>query len=186
MKYDIKLFNQTSNSSNTVHDFESIITLLRNRLNWPIPDDGSGFEDMTYYWSPENLDLDANTERRIIGCWQLRLLNLRFLGSQQPWGIFIVQFKNDVRIDKSKTLMVRVLRGLVDRRGRDVSLPFWKRDRVLFVCTTANFQDFGFVHFKGMKNDPIFCGCPPLDEFKLKPTRNFYHLRKSGSVHRSV
>ncbi len=137
--------NDISHESNTIHDFESIISLLRNRLNWPISDNQSNFDDLTHFWSPENLELDPKTEKRIIGCWQVRILNLKFFNSKQPWGIFIVQFENNVHIDKSSTLLKRVLRGLVDRRGRSASLPFWRYDRLLFICTTEDFQNFGFV-----------------------------------------
>ncbi len=156
-----------SYESNTVHDFESIIALLRNRLHWPIPDDGSDFEDLTYYWSPEDLELDPKTQERIIGCWQLRLFHLKFLNSKNPWGIFIVQFKNNVNIDKSSTLLKRVLRGLVDRRGRSASLPFWRYDRLLFICTTEDFQNFGFVRFIDNKNRPFVDDYIPLSDFKL-------------------
>lgn len=161
------MFRKMSYESNTVHDFESIIALLRNRLHWPIPDDGSDFEDLTYYWSPEDLELDPKTQERIIGCWQLRLFHLKFLNSKNPWGIFIVQFKNNVNIDKSSTLLKRVLRGLVDRRGRSASLPFWRYDRLLFICTTEDFQNFGFVRFIDNKNRPFVDDYIPLSDFKL-------------------
>ena len=156
-----------SYESNTVHDFESIIALLRNRLHWPIPDDGSEFEDLTYYWSPEDLELNTKTQKRIIGCWQVRLFDIKFFNSKQPWGIFIVQFENNVHIDKSSTLLKRVLRGLVDRRGRSASLPFWRYDRLLFICTTEDFQNFGFVRFMGKKNDLIVDDYTALNNFKL-------------------
>lgn len=178
--------NNLSRRFNTVHDFDSIINLLRYRLNWPIPDNRSNFDDLTFYWSPEDLELDNDTRKRIIGCWQLRLYDLRFFNSKQPWGIFIVQFENfenNVDIERSKTLLKRVLRGLVDRRGRSASLPFWQRDRVLFICTTADFKDFAFAHFTGMQGNPNFCGCPPLDSFKLKLNR-FTRQRKTQVAQR--
>ncbi len=164
--------NNNSRKFNTVHDFESIIKLLRYRLNWPIPDNRSKFDDLTVYWSPEDLKLNDDTQKRIIGCWQLRLYHLIFLNTKQPWGIFIVQFENSVNIDRSSTLMRNVLRGLVDRRGRSDSLPFWEHDRVLFICTTEDFSGFGFVHFEGMRHHPVFRDYPPIDDFKLKPNRS--------------
>ena len=162
------MFRKISSESNTVHDFESIIDLLRNRLNWPIPDNRSNFDDLTLYWSPENLELDPKTQKRIIGCWQLRLFDLRFFNSKQSWGIFIVQFENNVHIDKSSTLLKRVLRGLVDRHGRSASLPFWRYDRLLFICTTEDFQNFGFVRFMGKKNRLIVDDYTELNNFKLE------------------
>ena len=41
----------------------------------------------------------------------------------------------------------RVLRGLVERRDRDASLPAWEHDQLLFICTTTDFQRFAFAHF---------------------------------------
>lgn len=151
---------------NQVQDYDSLIQTLRNRLNWPIPDDGSEFKDLTYYWSPENLELDIMTQKRIVGCWQLRLFDLSFMGSHKPWGIFFIQFENNVQIDLSSTLLRRVLRGLVHRRGRSASLPSWPKDRVLFICTTVDFKNIGFAHFEGV-NSPVFYGYPPIDNFRL-------------------
>ena len=159
--------NEYARDIQKVHDFESLVDFLRDTLCWPIPNNRETFEDITFYWSAGDLDLDPDTQARIIGCWQLRLFDLRFLGSQDPWGIFFIQFKNDVAIDFSSTLLRRVLRGLVERNNRDTSLPFWKRDRILFICVTLDFQDRSFAYFEGMRSYPIFHHYPPLIYFKL-------------------
>lgn len=140
----------------SVHNFESLVDFLRNSLNWPIPDEGLEFDDITFDWSATDLELDANTQARVVGCRQLQLFDLEFdlsaidhepdphaqaqqqllielgvLKERQPWGIFFLQFNDDVELDACRTLLRRVLRGLVDRRGRSVSLPFWKHDKLL-------------------------------------------------------
>ena len=62
----------------------------------------------------------------------------------QPWGIFFLQFDSELIY---RTALRRVLRGLVERRDRDASLPAWKHDHLFFICTTTDFQRFAFAHF---------------------------------------
>ena len=62
----------------------------------------------------------------------------------QPWGIFFLQFNSQ---DIYRTALRRVLRGLVERRDRNSSLPTWEHDHLLFICTTTDFQRFAFAHF---------------------------------------
>lgn len=176
-----------------VHNFESLVDFLRDTLCWPIPDEGLEFEEITYDWSAEDLELDPDTQARIISCRQLQLYDVEFdlsavtcepnantqtyqqlqlldldsLENQRQWGIFFVEFNNDVELDACKTLLRRVLRGLIDRRGRSVSLPFWEHDKLLFICTTANFQNIGFACFSGRKSQPIVDNYIPLDYFRL-------------------
>ena len=45
-----------------------------------------------------------------------------------------------------------MLRGLVERRNRNSSLPTWEHDHLLFICTTADFQRFAFAHFASNEN----------------------------------
>ena len=132
-----------------VDNFESLVDFLRDSLNWPIPDAGLEFEDITYQWSAIELDLNTDTDAKVIACRQLQLYDLIFnvsvmddenetdaqarqqllvekdvLERSQSWGIFFIQFDDSVELDACKTLLRRVLRGLVNRRGRSVTLPF--------------------------------------------------------------
>lgn len=187
------MHNQLSSKIQEVHNFESLVDFLRDTLYWPIPDEGLKFEEITYDWSAEDLRLDANTEARIISCRQLQLYDVEFdlsavprksnantqtyqqlqlldLDSpenQQQWGIFFIQFDDNVELDACRTLLRRVLRGLVDRRGRSVSLPFWRHDKLVFICTTTNFQSIGFACFSGKKSRPIVDDYISLIHFKL-------------------
>ena len=186
------MHNEFSPKIQEVRNFESLVDFLRDSLNWPIPDEGLKFEEITYDWSAEDLELNPDTQARIISCRQLQLYDLEFdlsavdyepdpnvqasqqlllklgvLENQQPWGIFFIEFNNDVELDACRTLLRRVLRGLVDRRGRSVSLPFWRHDRLLFICTTTNFQNIGFACFSGRKSRPIVDDYIPLIHFKL-------------------
>ena len=187
------MHNKISHEFQKVHDFKSLIVFLRDTLQWPIPDGKLEFEDMTFDWSAQYLKLSPDSRDRIISCRQLRIYDLKFdlqatyqilstntqfrqkqylvdsnsSGSQQPWAIFFVEFNNNVKIDSCKTLLLRVLQGLVVRQSQNASLPYWNFDRLLFICTTADFQNIGFVRFMGKKNRPIVDDYIPLIDFKL-------------------
>lgn len=181
--------NKLSHKIQEVHNFESLVDFLQDSLNWPIPDEGLELEEITYEWSVTDLGLDCNTRARIVSCRQLRPLNLRFdlsamghkldadfrtyqqqlkkLGewkNQQPWDIFFLEFNNDVKLDACKILLSKVLQGLV---GNKASLPFRKRDKLLFICITENFQNISFTCFKGGKGLLIVDDYIPLIHFKL-------------------
>ena len=182
------MHNELSGKIQKVHNFESLIDFLRDSLNWSIPDEGLDFEDITFDWSAGDLELDADTQARIIGCRQLQLFDLKFdlsavnnnagaqqqplmdfslLETQQPWGIFFIEFNDDVELDACRTLLRRVLRGLVDGPNHNPSLPFWDYDKILFICTTTNFQNIGFACFRGKKSYPIVDDYIPLRHFRL-------------------
>ena len=100
-------------------------------------------------WSAEELDLDELTEELVVDCQQLppfptSQLEIESLEQSQPWGIFFLQFDSELIY---RTALRRVLRGLVERRDRDASLPVWEHDNLLFLCTTADYQRFAFAHF---------------------------------------
>ena len=182
--------NDLAQKMQKVHDFESLAAYLRDTLRWPIPND---VEDITCGWSTEDLDLDARTQARVVYCQQLRLFNIEFdlsvvgfkpepdvqdrqqllvdrgiLEDQQPWGIFFIQFDDVAKLDACKTLLRRMPRGLVDRRYRNASLPFWQHEKLLFICATTNFQNIGFACFSGgRKSRPIVNDYVPLIHFKL-------------------
>ena len=141
------------NDIHSIHDFDTLLNFLREKLNWPIPE-GVELEEIAFPWAPEELDLDEQTEGHIVDCWQLPpfptdQLELEFSEGTQPWGIFLVQFQSDAIY---RTALRRVLRGLVGRRDRDPNLPVWKHDQLLFICTTADFQRFAFGHFASTEN----------------------------------
>ena len=138
----------TPNDIHNIHNFDTLLDFLREKLSWHIPE-GVEFEDIAFPWSPEDLDLDELTEELIVDCQQLppfptNQLAFEFSDSSQPWGIFFLQFDSE---SVYRTALRRVLRGLVERRDRDASLPAWRHDHLLFICTTTDFQRFAFAHF---------------------------------------
>ncbi|MDE0326139.1 MAG: Eco57I restriction-modification methylase domain-containing protein [Candidatus Poribacteria bacterium] len=140
--------NITPNDIHNIQNFDTLLDFLREKLGWYIPEDVE-LEDIAYPWSPEDLDLDELTEERIPECKQLPSFptNQQTFGifeDTQPWGIFFLQFDSE---SIYRTALRRVLRGLVERRDRDASLPAWQHDHLLFICTTTDYQRFAFAHF---------------------------------------
>ena len=138
----------TPDDIHNIHNFNTLLDFLRDKLGWHIPEDVE-LEDIAFPWSAEDLDLDELTEERIPECKQLPSFptnqpTFEFVEDTQPWGIFFLQFESE---SIYRTALRRVLRGLVERRDRDASLPAWKHDHLLFICTTTDYQRFAFAHF---------------------------------------
>ena len=138
----------TPNNIHNIRDFDSLLDFLREKLGWHIPEDVE-LEDIAFPWAAEDLDLDELTEELIVNCQQLPPFptsqpTLGIFEDTQPWGIFFLQFESQ---SIYRTALRRVLRGLVERRDRDASLPAWKHDHLLFICTTTDYQRFAFAHF---------------------------------------
>ncbi len=138
----------TPNNIQNIGDFDTLLDFLREELNWPIPKNVE-LEDITFPWTAEDLDLDELTEELVINCQQLPPFptnqpTLGIFEDTQPWGIFFLQFDSEMIY---RTALRRALRGLVETRDRDASLPAWKHDHLLFICTTTDFQRFAFAHF---------------------------------------
>ena len=167
-----------------VHNFESLVDFLRDTLNWPIPDEGLDFDDITFNLPPAFLKLDAGTQTRILGCWQLQPFDSEFSlpaveleldANDQArrqvlvklgvplWGIFFIQFENNVELDRCRVLLKKVLKGIIN----NPSLPFRKHDKLLFICTTTDFRNMSFACFSGKKGNPIVDDYIPLYRFKL-------------------
>ena len=138
----------TPDDIHNIDNFDTLLDFLREKLGWHIPEDVE-LEDIAFPWSPEDLDLDELTDELIVDCQQLPSFptsqpTFEFVENTQPWGIFFLQFDSE---SVYRTALRRVLRGLVERRDRDASLPAWRHDHLLFICTTTDFQRFAFAHF---------------------------------------
>ncbi len=145
--------NITPNDIHNIRDFDALLDFFREKLDWRIPEDVE-LEDVAFPWSAEDLDLDEPTEDRIVECRQLPRfppaeLTFGLVEDPQPWGIFFLQFNSE---SIYRTALRRVLRGLVNRRNRDASLPSWEHENLLFICTTTDFQRFAFAHFAANEN----------------------------------
>ena len=138
----------TPDDIHNIDNFDTLLDFLREKLGWYIPENVE-LEDIAFPWSPEDLDLDELTDELIVDCQQLPPFptsqpTFEFVENMQPWGIFFLQFDSE---SVYRTALRRILRGLVERRDRDASLPAWSHDHLLFICTTTDFQRFAFAHF---------------------------------------
>ena len=95
----------------SIKSFPSLVKYLRDELDWPIASDD--FDELTFDYEPEELGLDAKTAVKI-----KEIKQLRPLASNQPWGIFFVNFE-----PKRLPVVVlrRILRSLRGLTPRDVS-----------------------------------------------------------------
>ena len=148
-----------------VRDFKSFSQiLLRDTMEWPIPDEASEIEDLGYTWTEHELSTHHLSKNLIDG--QIHQL---LLDQNQPWGIFSLVFKNDEVFHNRRgfvTPLREILRGLVDnKRNRTRNQAMWGCDNLLFICTHG-FDHFTFVHF----SDPRKEGrCPRLTSFGWNP-----------------
>ena len=127
-----------------VSNLDSLLALLRDELDWPL-ETSQPQEDITFEWTAGELRLPETAEERFRDGV---VHQLRPAAQNQPWGVFLVQF-NDGRI--YRTALRQVLRGLVPKRGRAAELPAWRRENLLFICTTQDYDRFTFAHFRGQK-----------------------------------
>src|SRR5207302_10882635 len=78
------------------------------------------------------------------------------LATNQPWGIFVLEFKHEDALSPRRGMagvLRRVLRGLVSTRRKNPQLPSWKRDHLLFI-STHNWTSFRFAYYRPKPDEP--------------------------------
>lgn len=126
-----------------VNSFPRLVELLRDKLEWPIPED-YGLEDVVFEYEPHELGLKDEDAAKLREIHQLRPLV-----TGQPWGIFFLSFEDKAM---SVTVLRRILRKLVvTKRGASQSADraAWLKEDLIFA---ANFgksgeRELAFVHF---------------------------------------
>jgi hypothetical protein len=126
----------------SIKTFPSLVKYLRDELDWPI--ESEDFEELTFDYAPEELGLDPQTAVKIKEVKQLRPLV-----SNQPWGIFFVNFE-----PKRLPVVVlrRVLRSLVLKKRQSsnkTQQAAWQLHDLLFISSygEADHRDITFAHF---------------------------------------
>ena len=126
-----------------IHNIPALVKYLDEELGWPIAADD--WEDAVYDWQPEELNLKPEHQVAIRSIKQLRPLV-----SNQPWGVFFVDF------DKRQLPIVvlrRVLNGLaIKRRVKGSGHQTWTARDLLFVSsfgegTPSNPREIALAHF---------------------------------------
>ncbi|HPO14155.1 MAG TPA: TaqI-like C-terminal specificity domain-containing protein [Candidatus Hydrogenedentes bacterium] len=132
-----------------VRDQNSFVQgLLCETLGWPV----SGLiEDVSYSWSTEELNAQDLKNKLVDGLvWQIQ----PFV-SNQPWGIFILEFKEpDVFLTGRGItgILRKVLQGLVPNRRKAACLASWNQENLLFIVN-YQYQHFRFAYFKAPQGD---------------------------------
>ena len=125
-----------------IKSFPSLVKYLRDELEWPIVSDD--FEELTFEYEPEELGIDAKNAAKID-----KIMQLRPLVSNQPWGIFFVKFE-------PKRLPVvalrRILRELVMKKRASANRAgqaTWKLHDLLFISNYGEGYErqITFAHF---------------------------------------
>src|SRR5205807_727089 len=98
-------------------------------------------EEIAYSWTQDDLRT-SDLEKHIVegSIWQLQRSS-----TDQPWGIFVLEFKHEDALSPKKGMagvLRKVLRGLVASQRKKGTLPSWRREHLLFICT------YGWTHFK--------------------------------------
>lgn len=137
--------------------------LLDETLGWPVSG-AEKIEDISFGWSPSELQATGIEQRLVEGpIWQIQPL-----GQGQPWGIFVLEFKDPATLSHRRGMagvLRRVLRGLVASRRKDPNRPSWKQEHLLFICT-HKWQRFRFAYFRSA---PDGARTPRLKTFGWAP-----------------
>jgi len=131
-----------------VHDLTSLVNELLagpDALQWPIEEEIEDPQKITFGWSAEELNVQGLEKQLLDG----EVRQIRPFRAGQPWGVFLVEF---AREQVYRTALRQVLRGLVPSRRRDPSLQAWRHEHLLFICTTKDYDQFTFAHFRGDKS----------------------------------
>jgi hypothetical protein len=117
------------NDLRQIASFEDVIEFLTDELDWPINTDD--LEEATFEWSSDELGLPPERVPHLASLRQLRPL-----ATDQPWGIFFLEFDGP-------RLPLTALRRLLDklvtkqRSSGSGTLKTWKLDDLLFIITTS-------------------------------------------------
>jgi len=111
-----------------IKTFPQLIAFLRDDLDWPI-DQGHDEDDLTFDWSD---DLGLKDSERV-GIKEIK--QLRPLETNQPWGIFFLNFeKKQLPI----VILRRILNALVMKKRTDASKAqqaAWRQHDLLFISS---------------------------------------------------
>ncbi|HVS72230.1 MAG TPA: TaqI-like C-terminal specificity domain-containing protein [Phycisphaerae bacterium] len=134
--------------------------LLAGALDWPIAQKVESLGDIAFDWSESELRAQGLSKHLVAG----QISQIQPLRADQPWGVFILEFKNADVFNTGRGMtgpLRQVLRGLVPSRRRDAGLAVWKRENLLFICT-HDYKHYRFAYFKA-----------PLGETKTAPLAAF-------------
>ncbi len=160
-----------------IRTIDDVVEYLSDELDWPIADDA--LEDQTFEWSPDELGIPADQVPALESLRQLRPLV-----TNQPWGIFFLEF-NGPRLPL--TALRRLLDKLVTKKraGSSGDRKTWGLSDLLFIVTTStgdavelHFLAFfeGPGHPAEIRSIPWRPGQSPVQHLKRLATELLPHL----------
>jgi hypothetical protein len=126
-----------------IRTIEDLLEFLRDELNWPLPEDA--VENITFTYQPADLGLKSEHAPKINGIYQVRPIR-----SDQPWGIFFIDFENK---KIPLTILRRIVNHLVAKRRQNVTATGrqWELGDLLFMSmygeVSEGMRDVAFAHF---------------------------------------
>lgn len=127
-----------------VKSIEDWIRYFSDNLGWEIDfDEIDDLDDITYDYEPEELGLKPESCAKIQSLRQLQPLT-----SDQPWGIFCIEFESK-RFEI--TALRRILSSLIPRKCKyETEHKVWNLNDLLFICSWSdgNETTLGLAHFE--------------------------------------
>jgi len=126
-----------------IKDLDSLLGFLREDMYWDLPE--ASIDDVSFEWTGLDLNLSEDINIKLKGGL---IRQLQPFATNQPWGIFVVEFATR---EVSIITLRQILRCFVaKRRGARPDLPAWQCENLLFICLYGE-NGFTFAHFKGDK-----------------------------------
>ncbi|UES36825.1 type ISP restriction/modification enzyme [Roseibium aggregatum] len=126
-----------------ITNFEQLVELLRDELEWPIGED-YGFDDIVFEYEASELGLKVGETAKIREIHQLRPL-----ATNQPWGIFFISME-----DKAVpvTVLRRILKALVVKKrsgAQTADRRTWDKSDLMFAASfgKSGARELAFIHF---------------------------------------
>lgn len=137
--------NLTAADLDRVSSFPQLVSLLRDKLEWPIGDD-YGFDDVVFEYEASDLGLKKDEVANIREIHQLRPLT-----THQPWGVFFISME-----DKALpvTVLRRILKALiVKKRDGTGDRRAWDKSDLIFAASfgKSGARELAFIHFSDGK-----------------------------------
>lgn len=130
-----------------VSNFEQLVELLRDKLEWPIGED-YGFDDVVFEYEASELGLKKDETASIREIHQLRPL-----ATNQPWGIFFISMENKAI---PVTVLRRILKALVVKKrsgAQTADRRAWDKSDLIFAASfgKSGARELAFIHFSDGK-----------------------------------
>jgi hypothetical protein len=144
------LTDQHVQTLRSINSIEALLEFVRRELSWPIEDEA--IENVTYEFQPEELGLKPEHFPKINSIRQLRPPS-----TDQPWGIFFIDFENK---KIPVTVMRRILNHLAVKRRADrmtVAGQAWNPADLMFLTTYGEeyegMREVAMAHFHETPGD---------------------------------